>query len=177
MPSHRSHDRPYVEPERHDELSTGTPAAPLASARSEQTPDGRLLPGARTIPSMGGKATKGATHLSHRIDSETLTETYRKRARTLRRVTCAELARTVGGGVCGIIPSLFVKHASVATALAEQALDEGDKDRAVKYAEASRMHLLYAREICGKDAQSRPPAENAVDRIRREMLEAKKAGT
>jgi hypothetical protein len=175
MPQHRSNDRPYIEPDRHDALTNGTPAPPQASARDEQTPDGRLMKGARKIPSMGGKATKGATHLSHRIDSETLTETYRKRARTLRRVTCAELARTVGAGVCGIIPSLFVKHASVATALAEQSLDEGDRDRAVKYAEASRMHLLYARELCAKDAKERPQ-ESPGDRIRREIMETKRLG-
>jgi hypothetical protein len=122
---------------------------------------------------MGGKASKGTTRLSHRIDSETLTKTYRARARTLRRVTCSELARTVGGGVCGIIPSLFVKHASVATALSEQALDEGDKDRAVKYAEASRMHLLYARELCAKDADARGKAPDAL-RPGWRMVEAKK---
>ncbi len=164
MPTVRSHTKPYQEPERHDELSTGIPveiaaAELLASARNERTHDGRkLAKGARVVPSLGGKATKGATRLSHRIDSATLAEPYRRRARTLRRATCAELARTVGGGHCGIIPSLFVKHASVATALAEQALDEGDKDRAVKFAEASRMHLLYARELCAKDAKARREA-------------------
>jgi hypothetical protein len=150
-----SHNRPYIEPERHNELSRGVRAEAQASAREERTEAGKLIKGARMVPSMGGKATKGATRLSHRIDSETLGEPYRRRARTLRRATCAELARTVGGGHCGIIPSLFVKHASVATALAEQALDEGDKDRAVKFAEASRMHLLYARELCAKDASAR----------------------
>jgi hypothetical protein len=71
-------------------------------------------------------------------------------------MTCAELARTVGGGTCGIIPSLFVRHAAIATALSEMALDKGDTDRAVKYAEASRMHLMYAREVCAKDAAARP---------------------
>jgi hypothetical protein len=77
-------------------------------------------------------------------------------------MTCSELARTVGGGTCGIIPSLFVKHASVATALSEMALDKGDTDRAVKYAEASRMHLLYARELCAKDAESRKKAPGVL---------------
>ena len=155
MPTSRSHGRPYVEPERPDELSTGTPAVSQASAMGERRADGKLAKGARTVPAMGGRATKESTHLSHRIDSVTLGEIYRRRARTLRRATCTELARTVGGGHCGIIPSLFVKHASIATALSEQALDAGDTDRAIKYAEASRMHLLYARELCVKDAASR----------------------
>jgi hypothetical protein len=157
MPVSTSHGKPYVEAERHDELSNGI-AAPQASARGERTADGRLRKGARTVPSLGGKATKGSTKLSHRVDSETLPETYRKRARVFRRMTCSELARTVGGGVCGIIPSLFVKHAAVATALAELALDSNDTDRAVRYAEASRMHLMYAREVCAKDAAVRPRA-------------------
>lgn len=156
MPTSTSHGKPYIEAERHDELSTGVRAKPQESARDERTADGRLVPGARTTPSQGGKATKGATRLSHRIDSETLTGTYQKRARTFRRMTCAELARTVGGGTCGIIPSLFVRHAAIATALSEMALDKGDTDRAVKYAEASRMHLMYAREVCAKDAAARP---------------------
>ncbi len=154
----QSHGKPYAEPERADELSAGVAVASQGSARGERTVEGRFLPGSRTVPTLGGKATKGATRLSHRIDSETLADAYQKRARTFRRMTCAELARTVGGGLCGIIPSLFVKHASVATALSEMALDKGDTDRAVKYAEASRMHLMYAREICAKDALARPKA-------------------
>jgi len=157
-PVSTSHGKPYVEAERHDELSEGVPADAQASAGEERTADGKLLPGARTVPSMGGKATKGSTKLSHRIDSLALTETYRNRARTFRRVTCSELARTVGGGVCGIIPSLFVRHASIATALADMALDAGHTDKAVRYAEASRMHLMYAREVCAKDAAARPRA-------------------
>ena len=158
MPVSRSHDRPYVEPERHDELSTGTPAVLQATARAERKAGATGIPkGARALPALGGRAKKDSTHLSHRIASvATLGEKYLLRARALRRATCAELALTVGGGVCGIIPSLFVKHASVATALSEQALDTGDTDRAVKYAEASRMHLLYARELCAKDAAARP---------------------
>lgn len=160
-PTSTSHDRPYIEPDRHDELTTGTPA-PQVSASDKRRANGTLQKGAHDVPSRGGATSKGTTRLSHRIDSETLTDVYRKRARTLRKATCAELARTVGGGVCGIIPSLFVKHAAVATALAEQALDEGDKDRAVKYAEASRMHLLYARELCAKDAKERPKQANPV---------------
>jgi hypothetical protein len=160
MPTATSHDRPYIEPERHDELSDGTPAVVQAEAGAERTADGRLAPGARTVPSLGGLAQKGTTKLSHRIESASLPEPYGRQARALRRATCAELARTVGGGVCGIIPSLFVRHASVATALAAQALDEGDKDRAVKFAEASRMHLLYARELCAKDAAARPKGKH-----------------
>ena len=54
---------------------------------------------------------------------------------------------------------MFVRHASIATALSDMALDRGDTDRAVRYAEASRMHLMYAREVCAKDAQARPKGD------------------
>ena len=154
-PVSTSHGKPYAEPERHDELSTGIPQDRATRARKPGT---GIQKGDRKIPSLGGLAHKGTSRLSHRIDSATLADKYQKRARTFRRMTCAELARTVGGGTCGIIPSLFVKHASVATELSEMALDSGDTDRAVKYAEASRMHLMYAREICAKDAIARPRA-------------------
>lgn len=156
MTFQRSHGRLRAEPERADELSDGVPAPPLEGAKDARRPTGQLLKGASTVPSMGGRARKGRTRLSHRIDTQTIPEPYRKRARALRRAVCRELARTVGGGVCGIIPSLLVKHAAVATALAEQALDENDHARAVKFAEASRIHLVFARETAAKDAAARP---------------------
>ena len=149
----QSHGKAYAEPERHDELSEGIPQASATDANKHST---GIQKGERNRPSLGGKATRGSTKLSHRIDSASLPESYRNRARAFRRMTCSELARTVGGGTCGIIPSLFVKHASIATALSELALDNGDTDRAVKYAESSRMHLMYAREVCAKDALARP---------------------
>jgi hypothetical protein len=147
------HARPYPETERHDELSAGVPQDRASRRRKPGT---GIQKGDRKIPALGGQAHKGTTRTSHRIDSETLPQVYRDRARTFRRLTCSELARTVGGGVCGIIPSLLVKHAAVATALAEMALDAGDTDKAVKYAESSRSHLLFARELCAKDAAARP---------------------
>jgi hypothetical protein len=159
-PQRISHDKPYFEPERPDELSTGKrderDVLQASAGAQDRDAAGRLVPGARALPSMGGQAKRGSTKLSHTIDSETLEPQYRRRARALRLALVNELARTVGGGVCGILPSLFVRHASIATALSEQLLDAGDVDRAVRFAEASRMHLLYAREIAAKDAASSP---------------------
>jgi hypothetical protein len=107
---------------------------------------------------MGGKAHKGTTKLSHRIDAPKLAPTSQKRARTLRRAVAGEIARTVGGGVCGIAASLFVKFAAQKTAAAEEAYQAGDYETHRKLTESARMDILYAREHAAKEAQARPKA-------------------
>jgi hypothetical protein len=153
MPETISHGHPYQEPERHDELSTGVPAQVPASDR--RRPGGQLAQGAKVTPSLGGKATKGATQLSHRIDAPTLTDVSVKRARTLRRALSGEIARTVGGGVCGIAASLFLKFAAQKTAAAEEAFQRGDFEAHRKLSESARMDVLYAREHAAKTAEAR----------------------
>lgn len=155
MPSHRSHQESvYVEPERHDELSDGVAVPKQVEARHERTPDGKLAKGAKTIPSMGGKALKNSTRLSHRIDNNGLGE-LRKRARFFRKAACTELARDVGGGHCGVIASALVKLGAQCLALSEKALAEGRIDDHRKLGEACRMHLVYAREHVAKVAEAR----------------------
>jgi hypothetical protein len=161
MPSHKSHGRSYAEPPRYDELPSGVvDDKPQASTREERQADGRLIKGARTIPSMGGKASKGTTRLSHRIDDQ-LPGPWTRRARALRRATCAELARTVGGGYCGIGTSSLVKFFAVATAWADYYESLGDGDRAAKRREEARMHYVYAREQCAKDGKALREADEA----------------
>lgn len=161
MPEIRSHGRPYIEPERHDELSEGVAAPAQADAGQERTADGRLTKGARTVPSQGGKAHKGRTRASHEITIPRVSQKLRKRAMFFRRSLCAELARTVGGGTCGIAESALVKLASEDMALREAALESGDTALAVKLGESSRMHMLYAREMCAKNAKARADNEGA----------------
>jgi hypothetical protein len=157
MPTARSHGRPYVEAPRHDELPAGEAAPVQVEAGHERRADGTLAQGARTIPSLGGKAMKGRTKLSHRIQaSKGLREPYVTQARTLRRALCSEYARTVGGGTCGVGPSLLLKLAAEATALADQALEDGDGAAHRSNADAVKMLLAYAREDCAKQAASRP---------------------
>jgi hypothetical protein len=163
MPAARSHDRTYVEPERHDELSDGAPAAEQADAGHERTPKGQLSKGASTTPRKGGKAHKGSTRLTHRIDSLQVTDQLKRRARFMRRKTCSELAATVGAGHCGIIASLLVKLASEDIALREAALDGDNVEAARKLGESARMHLLYAREIAAKDGEARAKARGPRD--------------
>jgi hypothetical protein len=121
-PTSTSHDFPYVEPERHDELSRGVPAARGGTQKRE---GGRFTPGpngsAIAAGAAGGSRRKATTKLSHRIDAPTLTDTSQKRARTLRKALAGEIASTVGAGHCGIAASLFIKFAAQKTAAAEEA--------------------------------------------------------
>lgn len=159
MPVQRSHDRPYVEPERHDALSPGVPAARGGAQKREA---GRFTPGpdgsAIVAGADGGRRHKGRTHLSHRIDAPTLTPTSQARARILRRALSSEIATTVGAGRCGIAASLFIKFAAQKTAAAEEAFQAGDYETHRKLSESARMDVLYAREHAAKEAQSRPRA-------------------
>jgi len=173
MPAHRSHGKTYVEPERHDELTAGTSAAPSGAQKREA---GRFLPGdsAREAGAAGGSRRKGTTRLSHRIDAPTLTPTSQQRARTLRRALAAEIADTVGGGECGIASSLFIKWASQKTAAAEEAFEAGDYETHRKLSESARMDVLYAREHAAKSAAGRPRAPaDPMARIMRTLAEGK----
>jgi hypothetical protein len=157
MPSHRSHGREYQEPPRHDELTAGIPADRAGTKKREA---GRFTAGpdgsASEAGADGGKAHKGRTHLSHRIDAPTLTATSQKRARTLRKALAGEISATVGAGRCGIAASLFIKFASQKTAAAEEAFQKGDYETHRKLSESARMDVLYAREHAAKEAQARP---------------------
>jgi len=155
MPEVRQHGRPYMEPERHDELSAGVPDITPARAGSERRPNGTIAPGASTLAAKGGRAHKGRTNLSHRIEAPTLTPESVRRARVLRKALSGEVARTVGGGVCGIAASLFLKFASQKTAAAEEAFRGGDFEVHRKLSESARMDILYAREHAAKEAESR----------------------
>lgn len=164
MPTSQSHGRPYVEPERHDELSTGVPSPEQADASRERKAGGRgIPPGATAVPAAGGRARKGRTKLTHDVPAALpVSDTLKSRARFARRRTATELAATVGGGQCGILASLFVKLGVEDIALRETALAGGDVDMARKLGESARMHLLYARETCAKDARARGTSNGAL---------------
>lgn len=162
-PDHRSNGFPYVQPDRHDELADGVPKESQVEPGAERRPDGTLVQGASTIPSMGGKAHKGRTNLSHRIEAPTLTPKSVSRARTLRRALSGEIAATVGNGHCGIASSLFIKFASQKTAAAEEAFQVGDFETHRKLSESARMDILYAREHAAKEAEARAKTRGPVD--------------
>jgi hypothetical protein len=156
MPDHRSHGIPYVQPERHDELSPGVPAARSGTGKRQ---DGRFTagPGGSAAESggRGGSRRKGTTKLSHLIEQGTLSGRSLARARVLRKALSGEIAATVGGGMCGIAASLFVKFCAQKTAAAEEAFERGDFESHRKLTESARMDLLYAREHAAKEAAAR----------------------
>jgi hypothetical protein len=162
MPESTSHAFPYIEPERHDELSAGTPAPDHAQrdASQERKAGARgIAPGATLVPAMGGRARKGSTKLTHEVPAALpVSDTLKRRARFARRRMTAELAREVGGGRCGMLASAFVKLGIEDMAMREAALAEGKRDEARRLGESARMHLLYARETCAKDVVSRKGA-------------------
>jgi hypothetical protein len=143
---------------------------------------------ARTVQSAGGRATRGKSRLAARLGLANLPEgdafaPYRRAAATFRRVQCAELARTVGGGVCGPGPSSVVASAALALGwsryLSDQAAKTGDPELAMRSArlgETSRQHLLAAHELAAREAQARRAAQPASDPLGAFMPASKSEG-
>jgi hypothetical protein len=113
---------------------------------------------------------RGRTRLADRLGLARLArdaafQPYKLAAVTFRRAQCAELARTVGGGVCGPGPSSMVSSAALQLAwsrfFSDLAATTGDVALALsasKLADASRNNLLSAHELAAKEAQARPRA-------------------
>ena len=160
MPVYRSQNRrAYVEPERHDELTTGVPRdVEPVQAGDQKRAVGRFQPGesrTRVLASRGGAAHRGRTHLSHSVAAPTLSANSVRRARALRRALAAEIAATVGGGEPSIFAALLIKCAAVKMAAAEEATERGDFENHRKLSESARNDLLYAREHVAKAAEAR----------------------
>lgn len=162
---------PRVEVLPADELPNGIPGPPPRVAPAERGQSGRFKPG-NAFASLGGKAKANQTKLSSRlgiVDAPgTDFETYKRSAVSFRRAQCAELARTVGGGVCGPAPSSLVASAALQLAwsryFSDRAARTGDAEQAVtasRLADASRQNLLAAHELCAKEAlaRGRKPAD------------------
>ena len=163
MPIVRSQGKERAEPERHDEMSDGVPGPLQVDPRDERTALGRFVKGASRLPTLGGKARKGETQLSHRVANAPALGPYAKRARFFRKALVHELATVVGGGHCGIMSSALVKLAAESMALAEAALERGEIEAHRKLGESARLHMVYARELCAKDAESRKANAPWVD--------------
>jgi hypothetical protein len=158
-----------------DELPSGVQGPPLESARRERRPDGTFARGARTMQAAGGRATAGKTKLTARLGLSHLPDDsafrpYKGAAATFRRVQCAELARTVGGGTCGPGPSSVVASDALALAwsryFSDQAAVTGDPELAMRSArlgETSRQHLLAAHELCAREAEARPRSARSLE--------------
>lgn len=177
MPTYRSHGREYVQPPRHDELPSGV-SMPVDADHGRRS-NGKVGLG-NAMAVLGGKSRKGRTRLTHDVQSLPVDDRLKRQARFMRKRTCSELARNVGAGECGIIASALVKLAAEDMAMREQAMTEGNRDEARKMGESARMHLMYARETCAKDAIARreatPVDHHAFFNAALEAAEKEKAG-
>lgn len=160
---------PRIEVMPADELPAGVPDVARRESPTDRGEAGRFAAG-NTLARLGGKARRGKTRLAERMGLRGLPEgsafrPYKAAAVSFRRAQCAELARTVGGGICGPAPSSMVASAALQLAwsryLADTAAEQGDPDLALtasRLADASRQNLLAAHELCAKEAQARPRA-------------------
>lgn len=176
---------PRIEVLPADELPAGVPDDARPDSPTDRGEAGRFARGNR-LARAGGKARAGKTRLADRLGLRQLPDgaafaPYKASAVSFRRAQCAALAASVGGGYCGPAPSSFVASAALQLAwsryLSDVAAETGDGELAIqasRLANDSRQNLLAAHELCAREAVGRPPVENAVDRIRRELLEAKK---
>lgn len=164
---------PRVEVLPVDELPKGVPSEAPRLSPGDHDAHGKFAPG-NSMARLGGKARAGKTRLAERMGLRGLPEgsafrPYRAAAVSFRRSHCAELARTVGGGVCGPGPSSLVASAALQLAwsrclsdLAAESMDPELALKASRLAEASRQSLLAAHELCAREAQARG-ARGAVD--------------
>jgi hypothetical protein len=164
---HGDHALIRVETARTDEMPKGLPANAPTESPSDRGARGRFAAG-NSLAETGGRAKRGKSRLTARLGLANLPEgndfaQYRRAASTFRRVQCAELARCVGGGVCGPAPSSIVASAALALAwsryFSDLAASTGDPElavKAVRFGDSSRQALLTAHELCAREAQTRP---------------------
>jgi hypothetical protein len=158
---------PRIEVLPADELPTGVPGDARVESPADRLERGKFAPG-NSLARLGGHARKGKTRLAERMGLAKLPEgsafkPYKAAAVSFRRAQCAELARNVGGGICGPAPSSLVASAALQLAwsrfLSDAAGETGDADMALKaskLADASRQNLLAAQELCALEAKARP---------------------
>jgi hypothetical protein len=158
---------PRIEVLPADELPAGVPDVARQESPHDRGEAGRFAPG-NSLARLGGHARRGKTRLAERMSLAKLPEgaafrPYKAAAVSFRRAQCAELAKSVGGGICGPAPSSLVASAALQLAwsryLGDLAATSGDADMALKasrLAEASRQSLLAAHELCAKEAHARP---------------------
>jgi len=157
---------PRVEVLPADELPAGVPDVARQESPTDRREGGKFAPG-NSLARLGGRARKGKTRLAERMGLARLPEgsafkPYKAAAVSFRRAQCAELARSVGGGMCGPGPSSMIATAAMQLAwsrfLSDKAGESGDADTALKaskLANDSRQNLLAAHELCAKEARAR----------------------
>ena len=160
---------PRIEVLPADEVPVGVPGSARAESPSDRGERGAFARG-NSLARLGGRARAGKTRLADRLGLARLPEgsavgPNRAAAVSFRRAQCTELARTVGGGVCGPAPSSLVASAALQLAwsryLSDVAAQTGDAAMALqasRLADASRQSLLAAHEIAAREATARAAA-------------------
>lgn len=149
-----------------DELPRGVPSPADEVTAIASAERGPFTPGNRRSV-LGGRAKVGETRLARKLGLAHLPDAsafapYKRSAVAFRRAQCNQLARTVGGGMCGPAPSSMVASAALQLAWAryysDQAALTGDRDLsalASRLSDASRQNLLASFELCAKEATAR----------------------
>lgn len=157
-----------------DELPLGVPESADGASRTAAAETGKFAPGNRRSV-LGGRARAGKVRIAERLGLASLPvdsafSTYKRHAAAFRRAQCTELARTVGGGVCGPGPSSIVASAALLLAwsryFSDQAAAKSDPEfvtRAARLADQSRSALLTAHELCAREAEARKRATGPMD--------------
>ena len=169
---------PRIEVLPADELPRGVPGESRHVVPTDRDGAGRFRPG-NSLAAVAGRANAGKARLASRLGLRSLPSgsafgTYKRAASTFRRMQCAMLARTVGGGHCGPGPSSLVASASLQLAwsryFSDLAAETDDPDMAMKasrMADASRQSLLAAHELCSREAEARAAMHGPVDPLAR----------
>ncbi|GAC1575143.1 MAG: hypothetical protein NVS3B20_24920 [Polyangiales bacterium] len=96
---------PRIEVMPADELPAGLPGEARNESPGDRGALGKFAPG-NSLARLGGAARKGKTRLADRLGLRSLPPgasfaPYKASAVSFRRAQCTELARNVGGGICG----------------------------------------------------------------------------
>lgn len=156
---------PRVEVLPADELPAGVPGPTGEERQGDRGPDGRFRP-RNAISAKGGHVKASHVKLAHKLSLDGLPpsafDRYQRAAVSFRKAQCSELARTVGGGVCGPGPSSMVATSALQLAwsrfFSDRAAQNFDPDlaqRAAKLGNDSRQNLLAAHELCAREAEAR----------------------
>ena len=172
---------PRIEVLPPDEQPRGVPAPTRAPLPPE--PDGirkrsgQFVPGEQTraIARRGGLASAAKAKQLRALDGLGLRGTppkslrpYLDEADAFCRAEVERLARECGGGVCPPNACALMQQAALAMAASRAAYAKGDLALGAKLGAEVRSCLLGARELCVREAQSRPdPDDDARDEERR----------
>lgn len=171
-----------------DELPAGIPAPARAESPTDRGEAGRFAPG-NGLASVGGKARQGKTRLAGRTSLAAMPSTapfapYRAAVVSFRRSACADLARTVGGGSLGPLPSSIVASAALQLGWSrywsDLAATTGDAQHALtasRLADASRQNLLAATELAAREAAARFHGHDPIADLARRLDAMPKATT